>query len=328
MGVEARESNEVIQQLQFLVATYKSRKWSGILAAVLVGCIAVFALTRPEERLFVGVAYFGAYPIIEETGPNRVDFVRLGTIHDMAELDLEAWGRSDKPAYTDYLEQVFEGRYDSLEDIDFSISVHSYGWILKTEGKITDREKHREFQEKILGVLLDEIQAMEAPYLFRLSETFDLIQQKVNELEAKSTLIAEQNASILMMQRVVSRALSDGSSGERSDGALVSGETRLSQVQVDEGWSEIVIKLAEKRERQALEREKLEVLLSTYRNIDPAYKSQTRVEKIAIPLVPADALSLELKIYLWAAIAVFAALIVPFISALISAVSAPIRQET
>lgn len=328
MGVEARESNEVILQLQFLVATYKTHMVSGFVAAVLAGCIAVFALTRPEESLFVGLGYFGAYPILEESGPNRIDFVRLGTIHDMAELDLTAWQRSSRPAYTTYLEQVFEGRYNSLEDIGFSISVHSYGWVLQTEGKITDREKHREFQEKILGVLLDEIQAMEAPYRFHMSARFDLLQQKVNGPESQNTLIAEQNASILMMQRVLSRAISEGPSSEQSDGVQVSGEARVPQVQTEEGWSEIVIELAEKREKQALERERLEVLLSTYRNIDPTHISQTRVEKIAIPQVPADALSLEFKIYLWAAIALFAALIVPFISALISAVSAPMRQET
>lgn len=316
MASQSNEPSLIIEQFSWLIKTYLSAKWAGLIAGLVVMIMAIISLSTPGKQDYLTRISFGTQPkMVKSKFDEQYEVMRLMPVvpENFTVEQIMMWHSLD---FISFIKKASHQKYQRLRDIGFHLDAFPDGWVLKTSGKEGEQKLHTSFHKKVSEILLKKLYREEKRVYLDLELLFAAQQKELAGIQKKRQVItAEQEQSVQLLKNVVDNILLTPDKGT----VKKRNQEALSGIRPDDGMANVLLALTKKRETLSQTSTLLRQNLASYHRLMKRV-SQANIDILALMHNADDALSFSFKLAIWIFLIALTVLTVPFLWAFITAI--------
>ncbi len=334
MAIKSKETSEILQQIDWLIKIYWSAKWAGVLAGLAIIILAVFMLNQKENQTYTTRILYGMQPMAIKLPPNGSTITRLAPVipenfkiepGNRAIAQLSAWYETD---FISTLVAASNQRYSALNQVGFSISAFSNGLLVKTVGKPDEQEFNREFHKRISEFLLKLLHQEDARVASEIKALVSVRKQLLAGIKkSREGFSAEQERSVELMENIVENTVLSRAAQKQRSGQEPGGNVVFVETMPNDGFSNIVLALAKRREDLTRKSDSLRRSLANYERFGKL-SSRASVDILAYAKNSKGNMSFVFKLSIWLFLLVLVVLTAPFLWAGIRAIGRELKNNS
>jgi len=305
-----------------------------VLAGLAVIVLAVSMLSQKEDQTYTTRILYGMQPMAVKLPSGNDTVTRLAPVipgilkikpESLAIEQISIWYESD---FTTLLVAASNQRYLALDQVDFSISAFSNGLLLKTVGKPDEQEFNRDFHKRISEFLLKLLHEEDIRVASEIDALITLRKQLLAGIKkSREGISAEQERSVDLMENIVESTVLSRASQKKQNDQSPGGSVVFVETMPNDGFSNIVLALAKRREDLTRNSDSLRRSLANYERLGKL-TSKASIDILAYAKNAKGNMDFIFKLAVWLFLWVLVTLTTPFLWAGIRAIGREVKNNS